>query len=350
MKHEDNKKRRKRGIRRVIYVCLAILILLIVAAVFVRRYYYVNLRPVSHSNKSQTFTIKSGESVPQIASDLEDRGLIRSDPVFRWYVLNNDVRSKLQAGTYSLRPSMDVPHIVSLFAHGEISSKLVTILPGHRIDQVRDTFRQAGYSPQEVSAALNPSNYPDASALADKPQGASLEGFLFPDSYKKDDNTKLQTIVSESLAKMGDHLTPQIRKSFANEGLSVYQGITLASVVQKEVSKPKDRAQAAQVFLLRLKKGIPLGSDVTAYYGAIKAGHKPTVDYPSPYNTHLHKGLPAGPISTVSESSLKAVAHPADTHWLYFVTGDDGTTHFSKTLKQHQAYTKKYCHKLCSSP
>ncbi len=95
--------------------------------------------------------------------------------------------------------------------------------------------------------------------------------------------------------------------------------------------------------------GIPLGSDVTAYYGARINGQPPSTSYDSPYNTLLHKGLPPGPISNVSDSSLSAVAHPANTDWLYFVSGDNGNTYFSKTLEEHQALTAQYCHKLCSA-
>ncbi|MGH7238313.1 MAG: endolytic transglycosylase MltG, partial [Candidatus Saccharimonadales bacterium] len=111
---------------------------------------------------------------------------------------------------------------------------------------------------------------------------------------------------------------------------------------------PADRAQVAQVFLKRLKIGMPLGSDVTAYYGAIAAGQTPSVNYDSPYNTLLHKGLPPGPISAVSDGSLNAVAHPASTNWLYFVTGDNGQTYYSNTLEQHNAQTSTYCHQKCA--
>jgi UPF0755 protein len=105
----------------------------------------------------------------------------------------------------------------------------------------------------------------------------------------------------------------------------------------------------AQVFLTRLHQGMSLGSDVTAFYGSIAAGKSPSLHYDSPYNTLLHTGLPVGPISTVSESSLKAVANPAQTNWLYFVAGDDGMTHFSNTLQQHQDNIAQYCHKLCNN-
>jgi UPF0755 protein len=119
--------------------------------------------------------------------------------------------------------------------------------------------------------------------------------------------------------------------------------------VIQEVNKPSDQAQAAQVFLYRLKHNSGLGSDVTTRYGAILAGRPPSLTYDSPYNTHIHQGLPPTPISTVSLSSLGAAAHPAGTNWQFFVTGDNGTTYFSTNLQDHQALTAKYCHKLCGN-
>ena len=118
-------------------------------------------------------------------------------------------------------------------------------------------------------------------------------------------------------------------------------------MVEKEASKLSDRQKVAQVFLLRLQKSMSLGSDPTAFYGAIIAGQKATVTYDSPYNTLLYKGLPPTPISNVSKASLEAVAHPAQTDWLYFVAGDDGTVHYSRTLAEHEALADQYCHKLC---
>ena len=155
-------------------------------------------------------------------------------------------------------------------------------------------------------------------------------------------------IVEKALAEMQSKLTPDLRASYARQGLSVFQALTLASIIEREVSAPVDRAQAAQVFLKRLKNDIRLESDVTALYGAVLDGQTPSVTYESAYNTYTHKGLPPGPISTVSESSLKAVAHPANTDWQYFVAGDNGNTYFSKTLDEHNALTKQYCQKLCN--
>lgn len=339
---------RSRRLRRVFIAIGVLIVLIAVAATFVRHVYSDNLRPVSDNEKVTLFTITNGESSTNIATSLQKDGLIRSSTVFEWYVSSKNVRSELQAGTYALRANMSLPDIVNLFVQGKIAANLVTIVPGQRLDQIRTTFLKAGFKSEDVAEALDASNYAGNPALVDNPNGAGLEGFLYPDSFQKNENTNPQIIVQESLAEMAQHLTPSIRASFAREGLSVYQGVTLASIVEQEVSKDNDRAQAAQVFLTRLHSGIPLGSDVTAFYGDLLAGKKPSTTYNTPYNTLLHKGLPPGPISNVSESSLNAVAHPANTHWLYFVAGDNGNTYFSKTLAQHQAYTQQYCHKLCA--
>jgi UPF0755 protein len=215
---------------------------------------------------------------------------------------------------------------------------------------VRARLIQSGFSAANVDKALDPAQYAGHPALVDKPAGATLEGYLYPDSFQKDSSTDPKSIIESSLDLMESHLTPDLRKAFVAQGLNVYQGITLASIVEKEVSNPADRLLVAQVFLKRLRSDMFLGSDITAYYGAILAGQEPSVYYDSPYNTHLYKGLPPTPVSNVSENSLQAVAHPASTDWLYFVTGDDGVTHFSHTIEEHNAAAEKYCHKLCDRP
>ncbi|HVS58191.1 MAG TPA: endolytic transglycosylase MltG [Candidatus Saccharimonadales bacterium] len=334
--------------RRIRWVGGILLAILVVAAIIVHFMYTENLRPVSNNGKSQVFTVATDSSLKQIAVQLKQAGLIRDTRAFELYVAVHDERDKLQAGTYKFSPSESVQQIVDALVHGKVATDLVTIVPGARIDQIRQSFINAGFKPAAIDAALQAGQYrADYPALADNPASSTLEGFLYPDSYQKTASTDPRTIVEEALTEMQNHLTASIRASFASEGLTTYQGVTLASIVEQEVSSSTDRPQVAQVFLTRLKKDMPLGSDVTAFYGAIKAGVAPTTSYDSPYNTLLHKGLPPGPIGGVSDSSLQAVAHPARTDWLYFVTGDDGVTHFSKTLQQHEAYTQQYCHKLC---
>ena len=334
--------------KRLLYTTIAIIILLAAGVILVRQMYTLNLRPVSTSTETTVVTVQTDASVSTIAGELKQQGLIRQVWAFERYIRNNSLGTKLQAGTYKFSPSQSATEIAQQIAHGKVAVDLITILPGSRLTQIRDSFVKAKFDPKAVDLALEPTQYASSPALADKPIGASLEGFLYPDSYQKSASTDPKVIIQQSLNEMSEKLTPTLRASYAKEGLSVYQAVTLASIVEQEVSKSTDRAQAAQVFLKRLSVGMPLGSDVTAYYGSIAAGQKPSLTYDSTYNTLIHKGLPPGPISNVSQSSLNAIANPSDTDWLYFVAGDDGNTYFSHTVEEHEALTKQYCHKLCN--
>lgn len=340
---------KKRWPRVLIALIIASLLVIGGAVVAIRKVYDSNLRPISASQKSQLVTIPLGASAKEIGGILKKANLIRSSWAFEWYVRNQNLRDNLQAGTYSLRPNLSIPQIADVLTQGKIATDLVTILPAQRLDQIRDSFiNKYHFSPADVDAALNPDNYADHPALVDLPKGATLEGYLYPESFQKTANTKPQTIVRASLDEMQKHLTPDLRAAIVKQGLTVHQGVILASIVEQEVSKVSDKPTVAQVFLKRLSENMALGSDVTAYYGSIVAGQAPSLTYDSPYNTHLHPGLPPGPISNVSDNSLQAVANPSSTDYLFFVAGDDGVTYFSHTLAEHQALVKEHCKKLCS--
>lgn len=346
-KYKSHRTRRQR-LRIFLFVLAIIIVALIGAAAVVRHIYDENLQPVNSSQSTQIVLVADGASVQQIADLLHTDGLVRSSWSFQWYVRSQELRSDLQAGTYSFSPSQGVANIVQVLTNGKITTKLVTILPDKRLDQIRSDLINDGFSPSSVDQALQADQYSNLPALAYKPAGVNLEGFLYPDSFQKTATTSPSVIIRESLTEMGDNLTPALQAAFAQEDLSTYQGIILASIVQQEVSAPADQVQAAQVFLTRLHMGMTLGSDQTAFYGAILAGQTPSISYDSPYNTLIHTGLPPTPISNVNAQALNAVAHPANTSWLYFVTGDDGVTYFEQTAQQHQADVDQYCHTKCA--
>ncbi len=346
MKYQIEKKIRR--IPKHAIILLASLIIVAVAIIFFAgKIYYQDLKPVSTTQTAKQIVVKQGYSVKMIGDLLFRDHLIRSTWAFNIYVhtLNN---ASLQAGTYVFSPSQSVQSIVTALVNGKIATKLVTILPGVRLEQIKNTLINDGYSVSDVNTALNPSLYSSLPILAFKPQSVNtLAGLLWPDSFLKDSNTSASTIIRESLIEMGQHITPSLQVLFAKEGLSVYQAIILASIVNQEVSNASDRAQVAQVFLSRLSLNMPLGSDVTAIYGALHNNVPASLNYNSPYNTLIHTGLPPTPIATISSSALQAVANPAKTNWLYFVTGDNGVTYFSNTLVQQQQNTALYCHQLC---
>ncbi len=335
---------------RLWIIGLLLAVILSVSTIGVRQYYLANLGPVSQSQTQVELTIPTGSSIKTIAQLLYDHHLIRSKTVFVWYVHVTNTSQKLEAGTYSLSPSYSLSKVVSIIASGKVSESKVTILPGKTLAQIRDQLINDGFSSANVDQALSLTQYANLQIMADVPPGtATLEGLLYPDTFYVTNTTSASQIVRESLVEMGNRIAP-MKQDFINEGLSVYQAITMASIIQQEVSKPGDMAQVAQVFFSRIKQGMPLGSDVTANYGAIINGQSPSLTYDSPYNTLIHTGLPPTPIGTISSQSLNAVAHPANTNWLYFVSGDNGHTYFEQTIQQHNADTAQYCHKLCAQP
>lgn len=338
----------KRLPRRVVWLVTILCVLLLGGVVAARYVYTDGLKPVSNSQTTQIFTVKSGSSVDQIATELEEAKLIKSAWAFKLYLHSKELTNRLQAGTYAFSPSDGTKSIVATMTKGKVTTKLVTIYPGRRIDQVRADFINDGFSPEQVDAALNPARYRSLPALAYKPANVkSLEGLLWPDSFQKDATTDPAHIIRQSLLAMGEHLTPDIQAAFAKRGLTTYEGLILASILEQEVAKPADQAQAAQVFFSRMQSGSKLEADSTARYGAILAGEEPSLTFESAYNTYTNEGLPPTPISSISQTSLVAAARPAKTTWLYFVSGDNGKTYFSRTLEEHEALTEKYCHRLC---
>lgn len=333
--------------KRLLIVAIVLLVILGAAIFMVRRTYQENLKPVSQSQTQKLIIVPQGATVQQIAQDLKDAGLIRETWAFEWYVRSQGLRDSLKAGTYSFSPNQDLPEIAGVIAEGAVATDLVTIIPGKRLDQVRASLINAGFTPADVDEALKPQNYPNHPALVDKPADASLEGYLYPESFQKTGDTTPKQIIKASLDEMQKRLTPAVRAGMAKQGLTVHEGIILASIVDSEVHNPEDKPIVAQVFLKRLRTGTKLESDVTAFYGSIINDQSPSVLYDSPYNTYKYAGLTPGPISNVSEGGLAAVVSPAGTDYIYFVAGDDGKTYFSSTLNEHEALTRQHCKKLC---
>lgn len=334
--------------RTVVAMCVVVLVTGGAVIWWTRHYYQANLQPVSLHQGTKSVVIPSGYTLKQTAALLKEQGIIRNAIVFEQYVRSVDASDKIKAGTYDLSPSYNVAEVVSIITEGKVKTNLVTILPGQSLKGIEKILISDGFEQSDVEQALRSGAYVDHPALVDKPKTASLEGYLYPESFPKTSDTKAQTIIRQSLDEMQKRLTPERRAAFARSGLSTFDAITLASIVEKEVSNPSDKPIVAQVFLKRLKMGMVLGSDVTAIYGSQLSGQGNSLTYDSAYNTHLHAGLPPGPISNVTESSLDAVANPASTDWLFFVAGDDGKTYFAKTVEQHDANVANYCHKLCS--
>lgn len=311
-------------------------------------YYNRQLTPPSFSQKVVEITITKGMTAHEIAVLLEKAGVIRASWAFEWYVRRAHVINDLQAGSYSLRPSMKASQIAAVITQGKVTTELATFIPGWRIDQVKKYLLNSGYSSTEVDTALDPNTYKDHAIYGLLPKGANLEGFIYPDSYQRTATSTAEMLVRAALDQMADRITPEMLTSFTNHGLTTYQAAIIASIVEQEASKTEDKPIVAQVFMKRFAMGMQLGSDPTAFYGAIIAGVTPEVTFDSIYNTRIHNGLPPTPIGNFTVDALQAVANPATSDYLYFVAGDDGIMHFSHTLSEHEALIRQYCKKLCT--
>lgn len=230
-----------------------------------------------------------------------------------------------------------------------------TILPGETIYDIKDSLVEAGYSISEVEEAFN-TDY-DFDFLKDRPEGATLEGYLFGETHEFYEGTSVKEILTEYLKGMGKVIQDNnLEGRFKEHGLTLYEGITLASVVQKEAAA-NDQPTVAQVFLSRLSYGMLLGSDVTVSYALdtvdpnrqIYADNSAALTIDSCYNTRLHPGLPCGPISNPGLSALLAVAEPSDTSYLYFLTGDDGMMYYSYTEAEHNQNIYSHYQDLCNA-
>jgi UPF0755 protein len=316
--------------RNLIIVAAVIIVLVLVYGLY--RY---QLRPVAGSGKARVFTVASGERVPTVAGDLKQAGLIRDRNAWLTYVNFHGLRSQIKAGTYSLAPSQSGQQIANVLATGKDTLDQLVIPDGYTIANIETLAAEDGISKASFQAALAAPH--NQSFLASKPADVSLEGYLFPDTYAIGPQTTASVLVNEMLDNFGKQVGPSYTQAFAAEGLTLHQGLTLASIVEKEVSKSTDRPIVAQIFLKRYHTGISLGSDVTVQYASDLAGVPFDLSLNSPYNTRLNVGLPPGPICNPGLSALDAVAHPAATDYLYFVTGTDGVTYYADTLAQHNA-------------
>lgn len=321
-------------------------LLLLAATVSVGLWYQWAIQPKSTESTQVRIVVESGETAASISDTLRAQDLIRSRLAFNIYVQLTGLRTKLQAGGYVLSPNQSVPSIVEHMTTGKTDEFDITIPPGLTLNELRVHFMKDGFSEEEVTRAFEAAY--DHPLLASRPAGATLEGYIYPETYRMNADQSLEELFSRSFDDFYKLLQDKkYLEEFAKRNLTIHEGITLASIVQKEVKDPVDQKQVAQVFLKRLREGIQLGSDVTYMYAAEQMGVRATPSLESPYNTRKYGGLPPGPIANMNPSALDATAFPAPGEFLYFVAGDDGKTYFSKTEAEHNANVKAHCKTLC---
>ncbi len=341
-------KPKKKTKKVILWILTAVVVCIAAAGITAYVWYSKSIQPVNAADKTKIrVDIAAGSTPDIIARSLEDKKLIRSQLAFDIYTRLSATRSRLQAGTYSLSPSESTAAIVAHLVSGKVDEFNLTFLPGATLAEDKKVLVAAGYKEGDVDAALAKTY--DHPLFAEKPEGTDLEGYLYGETYTFGSSATLEEVLTTTF----DHYYEVIKEDnlvdgFKKQGLTLFEGITLASIIQREVPTATDQKQVAQVFYKRLEAGMQLGSDVTYQYAAKKLGVAPTPELDSPYNTRKYTGLPPGPIATPGRSALDAVATPASGDYLYFLSGDDDKTYFSRTADEHEANIRDHCQVKCS--
>ncbi len=317
-------------------------------------------RPAGNDDTPVTFIIEPGETAVDIARRLKEAGLISDAELFRRYLQYKGLDAGLEAGTFTLRQTMTIPEIAQALQSGRRPERVLTVREGLRLEEVAaEVARQTGI-PEEEFRALATTGWRETELagygfLASLPPTATLEGFLFPETYRLPEEVTAYDVLARMLATFDDRVTPEMEAAAAGRGLSLYEMVTLASIVEREAVIPEERPVIAGVYLNRLEAGWLLNADPTVqyslgydettgqwwrklYFDALGVNSLAEIDHP--YNTYRYPGLPPGPICSPGLASLEAAAYPADTDYFYFIANchaNDGSHLFAVTEEEHYA-------------
>lgn len=331
--------------RKSLIIINLIIILTLVIGLFA--WYQTGLGSHSRNIETETITIESGTKTADILKELEEKKIINSPLAVKIYLYRHP-DLKLQAGVYEFKSNTPARQVIAAIAKGETSSQEITILfrEGLTIKEMQAELIKQGYLTDksfEVLATTSIKNLPpalkDYSFLKDIPQTATLEGYLFPDTYRLYKDFTAADLVKKMLANFEAKLTPELRTGIADSNYSLQEVITMASLVEKEVQTENDMKIVAGLFWDRIAVGQALQSCASLAYilgiRKIQYSYEDT-QVKSPYNTYLHPGLPPGPISNPGLTAITATIYPTKTDYNYFLSRPDtGETVFSVTLEEH---------------
>lgn len=317
------------------------LIIAVIFSIFAVSFWWKIRTPLNPAGEVLIFKVEKGDSAKTIADNLVKAGLIKSPFVFRLYVYMSLSQYALKSGEYELSSKMPIRDIADTLVLGGVNEVLITIPEGFTLKQIEDRLVAAKLAkPGEV---VNYRFTDSPAILSSNPKTASLEGYLFPDTYRFFKDAQLPDILSKMINNFDDKLTHDLEEAISRSSYNLYQTITMASLIEKEVKSDEDRAVVSGILWKRLKAGIPLQVDATLIY---ITGRRDIYDADkkinSPYNTYFYRGLPKGPIANPGLSAIRAAVFPQNSPYLYYLSAKDGKTIFSKTLEEHNQNRAKY--------
>jgi UPF0755 protein len=308
----------------------------------------------AEASRPVPFTVEEGMSPDAIAEALHDAGIIDDIRRFNMLIGLNSAGRELRAGCYLFSARTPAGEVVRRLRGGITSARLLAIPEGRRLEEVAGIVADAGItSREEFEAAL--ARAPRMGLPQPPPPDQSLLGYLLPASYPLQCKSSADEMVEAMLQAFTDQVTPELIAAAQQQGLSLDELLTLASIVEREAVLREEQPVVASVFLNRLEEGIPLQADPTVQF-AIASAQPPApganwwktelteidLKFDSPYNTYLHTGLPPAPIANPGIDAIKAVVNPEPTDYLYFVAKGDGSHAFAKTLAEHNANVDRY--------
>ncbi len=289
---------------------------------------------------SVNVTIQTNDAIDQIAKELEQRGVITSSWAFKKYALLDGAVKLAKPGTYALKNGMNFRSIARQLSIGPAKNEVtITIPEGKTLVQEAEIIANEGVSAAVFTRATDPALWKqDFPWVANLPLGSTLEGYLFPNTYRVWRDQLPDGLLRKQLDEFTKRL-PAIEKEAKAQGKTVHEIMTIASIVEREVAGDADRKIVAGIFLRRLREGMPLQSDATVNYITKGGRARPTfkdLEADSPYNTYRNKGIPPGPISNPGDAAIDAVLHPDDQGYRFFLTDDKGKAYYAKNFDEHK--------------
>lgn len=293
----------------------------------------------------QLVDIPPGTSTAEIGRKLAEAGVVPDRFTFRVAVWWTGAGNRLKAGEYRFDRAVTPVAVVEKLARGDVFTRRITFPEGLTLAEMAALYESHGFgSAKDFEAAAR-----DVAAIhALDPDARDLEGYLFPDTYALARSTSARVLVSMMVEGFKTAYGQALKGRTEDQELSVRALVTLASLIEKETASDEERALVSAVYRNRRRIGMPMQADPTVVYALAKAGRyngnirRDDLNFDSPYNTYRYPGLPPGPIASPGLAALRAALAPADVPYLYFVSRNDGTHVFARTLAEHNRNVQRF--------
>lgn len=329
--------------KRYIKITVPVLFIAVIAAIYFT-FDLINYAktPAGIDKTEKILNVGKKESFSVTIKNLSDAGIIKDPIKFRLLALVKRYDTKIKAGEYALSSSMPPAVILDMMVRGKTYLHKITIPEGYNLRQIASVVSAAGFG-TEKDFLIKTADFSFISKHGIDAE--SLEGYIYPDTYYFTKDESVENIISATIDRLWSVYKPEWKARADELGFSTHQIITLASIIEKETGDKDERELVASVFFNRLKKGMRLETDPTVIYGIKNFDGNITRKHLSaknPYNTYKIDGLPPGPIASPGRDSIKATLYPAETSYLFFVSKNNGTHHFSANLREHNRAVNKY--------